>query len=127
MLLRFRVTGVKTLYGAGIPLLAGTDLSFPYVLPGDLTKELEHLVKARLPPDAALRPATINAARYLGRDNELGAVVKGKLADLVLLDANPLEDIRNTTKVNAVITNGRLLDRKALDNLLADVEAVVKK
>lgn len=126
MLLRFRVSGVKTLYDAGIPLLAGTDLGFPYVLPGDLTKELEHLVKAGLPPDAALRTATINAARYLGRDHELGTVEKGKLADLVLLDANPLEDIRSTAKVNAVIINGRLLDRKALDNLLADLAAAVK-
>lgn len=127
MLLRFRMVGVKTLHDAGIPLLAGTDLGFPYVLPGDLPRELEHLVDAGIPPGQALCAATINAAKYLGREKELGTVEKDKLADLVVLDANPLEDIRATAQVNAVILNGRLFDRKTLDNLLAGVEAAVRK
>ena len=111
---------------SGIPLLAGTDLGFPYVFPGDLHKELERLVEAGLPPIDALRAATINPARYLGRESDLGTVEKGKLADLVLLEANPLEDIRNTTKINSVIVNGRLFDRGALVRILNQVEAAVR-
>jgi imidazolonepropionase-like amidohydrolase len=123
MMLEWRTQDVKTLYDQGVPLLAGTDLGCCYVFPGDLPKELAHLVQAGLPPAAALRAATSNAARYLGREHELGTVEKGKLADLVLLDGNPLEDIGNVEKVNAVVLNGRLFDRKALDGLLAQAEA----
>ncbi len=125
-ILQWRTADVKALYEAGLPLLAGTDLGFPYVFPGDLHKELERLVEAGLPSIEALRAATINPARYLGRDSDLGTVEKGKLADLVLLDADPLEDIHNTARVNSVILNGRLLDRRALDRLLDEVEANVK-
>ena len=125
-ILKWRLADVKALNAAGIPLLAGTDLGGPYVFPGDLHKELELLVEAGLSPLEALRTATINPARYLGWQEQLGSVEKGKLADLVLLDANPIEDVRNTTKINAVVFNGRLLDRKALDQLLAGVEAAVK-
>jgi imidazolonepropionase-like amidohydrolase len=124
-LLEWRTSDVKDLYDAGVPLLAGTDLGFPYVFPGDLSNELERLVEAGLPAAEALRAATINAARYLGRENTLGTVEKGKLADLVLLDANPLEDIRNVRKISTVVLNGHLLNRKALDDLLAQVEGEV--
>jgi imidazolonepropionase-like amidohydrolase len=84
-------------------------------------------VSAGLSPLEALQAATINPARFLGKEKELGTVEAGKLADLVLLDANPLTDIRNTTKINSVVLDGRLLDRKALDNLLAQAEAAAKK
>ncbi len=72
----------------------------------------------------ALRTATYNPAKFLGLSGSLGAVEKGKLADLVLLDANPLEDISNTKKISAVIKDGRYLSRESLDKVLADVEAV---
>src|SRR5437016_8816866 len=67
----------------------------------------------------ALRAATLNPAKFLGLDKTLGAIEPGEIADLVLLDADPLADIRNTQKINAVISNGRLLDRKALNKMLA--------
>jgi imidazolonepropionase-like amidohydrolase len=79
-------------------------------------------VQAGMTPMEALQTATLHAARFLGMSDAFGTVGPGKvadLADLVLLDANPLEDIRNTQKINAVVVNGRLLDRKALDGLLA--------
>lgn len=74
----------------------------------------------------ALRTATINPARYLGHESDMGNVEVGKLADMVLLDADPLADIRNTAKVNSVVLNGRFFDRKALDAILAGVEISVK-
>ena len=113
---------------AGVRILAGTDLGNPYVYPGfSLHDELALLVQAGLTPLEALQTATINPAKFFGKEKELGTIEKGKLADLVLLDANPLEDINNTRKINAVVLNGRLLDRAALDKLLADVEAAANK
>jgi imidazolonepropionase-like amidohydrolase len=113
---------------AGVELLAGTDMPKPFLLPGfSLQDELVLLVEAGLTPIEAIKTATINPARFLGKAKELGTVEKGKLADLVLLDANPLSDIRNTQKINAVVVNGRLLDRKALDDLLAQVEVAANR
>jgi hypothetical protein len=110
---------------AGVQLLAGTDT--PLVTPGfSLHDELELLVKAGLTPMEALQSATINPAKSLSLLNSLGTVQKGKIADLVLLDGNPLDDIRNTRQIHAVILNGRLLDRNALAKLLAQVEAAAK-
>ena len=123
---QWRIADVKSLYEAKVPLLAGTDVGFAYVFPGDLHKELELLVEAGLSLIDALRTATINPARYLQRENDLGTIDKGKLADMVLLDANPLDDIRNTRKINSVIFNGRLFDHQALAQLLSDVEAATK-
>jgi len=100
------------------PLLAGTDLGSPYVYPGEVLKELELFVEAGLSPLDALRTATINPARYLDRDKVLGSVEYGKYADLVLLDANPLEDIHNVEKVQAVVLNGRYLTRDDLEKML---------
>ncbi len=75
----------------------------------------------------ALQTATLNPARFLGIEKAIGTVAQGKIADLVLLDANPLDDIRNTTKINAVVVNGRLLDRTALDQRLTQVRALAQK
>jgi len=112
---------------AGIAFLAGTDLGNAYLFPGfSLHDELELLVQAGLKPIEALQAATCNPARYLGLENQRGTIEKGKLADLLLLDANPLEDIRNTTKIRGVVFNGRWLDRTKLDEMLLQVATAVK-
>lgn len=116
-ILEWRTAAVRTLYQAGIPLLAGTDLGFPFVFPGDVASELELFVQAGLSPLEALRTATINPARFLEREKELGSVSIGKIADLVLLDANPLEDVRHLRRVRAVVLNGRLLERAQLEGV----------
>jgi len=101
--------------------MAGTDLGNAFVLPGfNLHDELALFVQAGLTPGEALKTATYNPAKFLGLLDRLGMVEKGKLADLVLLDENPLEDIHNTQKIRAVVLNGKYLDRAALDQVLAD-------
>jgi imidazolonepropionase-like amidohydrolase len=115
---------VAAMRRAGVRVLAGTDDANPYVIPGfGLHDELALLVAAGLTPMQALQAATLNPAKFFGRLDSLGTVEAGKLADLLLLDADPLEDIRNTTKISAVVVNGRLLDREELDRMLAAVEA----
>jgi imidazolonepropionase-like amidohydrolase len=105
---------------AGVLLLAGTDVGVPFQVPGlSLHVELERLVEAGLSPLEALRTATLNPARVLDMAGSLGTIERGKLADLVVLDANPLEDIRNTQKIRAVVADGRLYRRADLDQLLA--------
>ena len=96
----------------------------PQFAPGfSLQDELVLLVKAGLTPMEALQAATRNPARFLGLSDSLGAIERGKIADLVLLDANSLLDIRHMQKINAAVVNGRLLDRTALDDLLAKAVA----
>ena len=113
------IATVRLLHGAGVPILAGTDVGNPFLVSGySLHRELELLVEAGLSPLEALRAATLNPARYLEATDSLGIVATGKLADLVLLEADPLEDIRNTRRIRAVIINGRYLDRHALNTLL---------
>jgi hypothetical protein len=110
---------IRMLHQNGVQILAGTDLGNPFVYAGfSLHDELSLFVQAGLSPLAALQTATINPARYTGKENETGTVSKGKLADLVLLDANPLADISNTKKINVVIINGKLLTRKDLERLV---------
>ena len=97
------------LYRAGVPLLVGTDSPEPQVPPGfSLHQELEMLVESGLPPAAALRAATLTNATVLGQKDHLGSIAPGKLADLILLSANPLEDIRNTRRIELVIRSGQL-------------------
>jgi imidazolonepropionase-like amidohydrolase len=103
---------------SGMPILAGTD-AHTTIQPGpSLHQELKLLVKGGLTPLAALQAATLNPAKALGAADSLGTVAAGKMADLVLLDADPIADINNTTKIHAVIANGRYFDRAALDGLL---------
>lgn len=110
-------------FRAGVPIMLGTDAGDTYVFPGfSVHDELEELVLAGLTPPEALKAATYRGAEYLGRAQELGSVEEGRLADLVLVDANPLERIGNTRRIHAVIFNGLLLERARLDTLLAGVE-----
>jgi len=107
-----------------VRILAGTDLGNPYIFPGfSLHDELGLLVGAGLTPLAALQSATLGPAEYLGAADSLGTVEPGKVADLVLLDANPLADISNVAKISAVCARGTLLGRASIDKLLADVAA----
>ena len=115
---------VGLLHRAGVPMLAGTEAGDLDVLPGvSLHDELALLVQAGLSPLAALRAATLEPARYLSATDSMGTVAVGKVADLVLLDANPLADIANTRRIRAVVVNGRLQDRAALDGLLTEARA----
>lgn len=116
--LAWRMAQISELQKSGVPMLAGTDLGFAYVFPGDLIKELELFVEAGLSPLQALQTATISPATFLHIDWKLGSVEVGKIADLVLLAGNPLQDIHNLRLVRAVVLNGRLLDRAQLDAAL---------
>jgi imidazolonepropionase-like amidohydrolase len=113
------------MHRAGVRFMAGTDTAAAVaVLPGSsLHTELEYFVEAGLTPQEALRAATLAPAEFFGREKEMGSVEKNKIADLVLLDANPLADIRNTRKIWAVVLNGRLLTRADLDKMLEQVAA----
>ncbi len=111
------------MHAEGVTLLAGSHAPIPLIPHGyGLHQELARLSEAGLGPVEALRAATLHPARYLDRLNELGTVEEGKLADLVLLDGNPLEDITNTRHIRAVVVNGRLYRRADLDQLFAEIE-----
>jgi imidazolonepropionase-like amidohydrolase len=112
------------MFRAGVPFMAGTDTAAGvHVFPGfSLHEELALFVRAGLTPMQALQTATLNPAKFMNRLADMGTVEQGKLADLVLLDANPLDDIDNTRKIRAVVLAGRYLDRAALDRMLHGVE-----
>jgi hypothetical protein len=114
----------KAMHTAGVPVMAGTDIAAPNVFPGfALHEDLFYFLQAGLTPLQALQAATAKPAEFLGRAAEQGTIATRKRADLVLLNANPLDDIRNTQKIDAVIVNGKLLNRGDLDTLLAKVAA----
>jgi imidazolonepropionase-like amidohydrolase len=98
---------LKKVFDAGIPVVLGTDSGFVGVLLGVSTHiELELMVEAGLKPEDVLRTATINAARMIGREKDLGTIEAGKYADLVILDANPLQDVRNVTRIYRTLKGG---------------------
>lgn len=110
-------------FRAHVALLAGTDTPNPFVFPGfGLHDELALLVESGLTPLAALQAATRNPAVFLGVTDKYGSVSAGKIADLVLLDADPLADIHNTTRIEEVFLDGREFDRAALDDMLHAAE-----
>ena len=120
---------VGMLHKAGVPFLAGTDTpAGVHIFPGySLHEELQRFVAAGFTPLEALQTATINPARFFEIEDQAGTVEKGKFADLVLLSANPLEDIANTQKIAAVILNGRYLRRADLDKMLSRVETAARR
>lgn len=119
---------VGAMHRAGVPILAGTDEPNPYCFPGfSLHDELALFVRAGMTPLEALQTATVNPAKYLNMSDLLGTLETGKLADLVLLDANPLEDIGNTKRIAAVIFNGKYLSKKAIEKMLVDVNEQSKR
>lgn len=117
-----------------LPILAGTDVNGQALSTKNpalgmagfvLHAELAMYVDRGLTPLEALQSATLNPAKLLGATDSLGTVASGKLADLVLLDADPLVDISNTTMIRAVVANGRYFDRSALDQLVAEAQSAV--
>ena len=110
---------VAKLKASGVKIMAGTDTPIGFLTPGfSLHKELEMLVKGGLQPIEAIESATLLPAKYFKVQDSIGTIDKNMIADLVLLDANPLNDITNTRKINAVVRNGTYYNRKALDSLL---------
>ena len=108
---------------AGVHIMAGTDSTAPYIFPGSsLHEELALLVEAGLTPMQALQAATKNPAEFLAILKSQGTIEQGKFADMVLLDGNPLTNIRNTQKINSVILHGKRLDHAALDAFQSSAE-----
>jgi imidazolonepropionase-like amidohydrolase len=119
---------VRSMHTAGVQMLAGTDPPTRDVFPGfSLHDELGLLVNAGLTPLEAIQAATLNAAKCLGLSDSYGTVEKGKVADLLLLDADPLATIANTQKIAAVVVAGKFLPKAALQEMLAQTEAAVKR
>jgi imidazolonepropionase-like amidohydrolase len=121
----WRVRLLSTLTGAfhkaGVPMMAGTDAPIPGVLPGfSLHDELKLLVAAGLTPYEALRTATANAAEFLGRSGEFGTVATGMRADLLLLDASPMNDVANVARPAGVMVRGRWLSNDQLGVIVAE-------
>jgi imidazolonepropionase-like amidohydrolase len=114
------LAALKAACDAGVRIVLGTDSGVPMVFPGySAHLELELLVEAGLTPAEALAAATRNGATMLGQHDVFGTIQTGMRADLLILDANPLDDIRNTRTIRAIVMNGRYLDRKALDALVS--------
>jgi hypothetical protein len=114
---------VKAMHRAGVQFLAGTNSPEPYVFPGfSLHDELELLVKGGLTPLQALQAATFNPALFLVKLDQYGVIQEKHIADLVLLNDNPLQDIRNTRKIFAVVAAGKFYSREDLDKMLGRVQ-----
>ncbi len=120
---------VRMLHQAGVPFVAGTDTpAGVHIFPGfSLHEELQRFVAAGFTPLEALQTATLNPARFFGMETQLGTVEEGKLADLVVLSGNPLEDISNTQKIAGVFVNGRYFSHPQIENMLRGVEAAARR
>ena len=119
---------LRILHDAGAKFLAGTDLSNPYLYPGfSLYDELAYFTKNGFSNLEALQAATINPARFLNATDSLGTIAAGKVADLVVLDANPLVDIGNVARVHAVIANGMLIDASRRQQILKNAVSMANK
>ena len=126
----FTSARLPMLQAAGVTILAGTDAGFlnSFDYPGvGLHDELQLMVESGLTPLQALRGATINGARFLGKSARHGTIARGMAADVVLLDANPLRDIHATRGIHAVVMRGELFDRAALDDMLKQTADLVSR
>lgn len=121
--INYRLSYLKEMYDAGVGILAGSDSPFGFFLHHELFLFVEH----GLTPLQALQTATINPAKYLNMTDSLGTVDEGKIADLVILNSNPLIDIHNINDIDAVSLNGKLFNRARLDIMLSDVKNVINE
>jgi imidazolonepropionase-like amidohydrolase len=111
---------LKALYDAGVPFALGSDAPQMWNVPGfSIHRELESLVAAGLTPFQALETGTRNIARHFGPGHDSGTIEEGRRADLVLLDANPLDSVRNTSRIAGVMVAGRWWSRRQIDERLA--------
>ena len=105
----------SALHNAGARLLVGTDAPHPFVLPGfSVHEELSNFVSTGMSPYEALKAATVDVAEFMGVRGEFGVVKRGARADLILLEGNPLDDVRNTSRISGVMVRGHWLSRGAL-------------
>jgi imidazolonepropionase-like amidohydrolase len=112
------------LHRAGARLILGADSPQVFSVPGfSLAREMRAMVEAGVPTYAVLEAATRNPAAFFGREAEFGTVEVGKRADLILVDGNPLQDIRNVHRQSGVMVRGRWLPKAEIDRLLAEIEA----
>ena len=114
---------MKALFDGGVPFALGSDAPQWWNVPGfSAHRELRSLVTAGFTPFQALQTGTVNPARYFGTSSSTGTVARGMRADLLLLDANPLNDIANTTKIAGVMLNGKWMSRQEIDKKLKELE-----
>jgi len=118
---------VRMMHRAGVHFMTGTDAETFFPAGFGLHTELALLAQAGFSPLEALQATTLNPAIYFHRTAEFGTVEVGKIADLVFLEGNPLEDIRNTQKIVAVVTAGRYLDREKIRSLLSEAASLASK
>jgi imidazolonepropionase-like amidohydrolase len=120
----FELSLIGKMNNKGVKFITGTDFPNPYVFPGfSLHDELALMVKGGMSALDALKSATLNAAIFMNKEDDFGSVEVGKLASLVLLNMNPLENIENTKSIETVIVRGKVINRKALDSLLAQAKS----
>ena len=106
---------IKALHDTGARLLVGTDTPHPFVMPGfSVHDELSNFVSVGMSPYQALKAATVNAAEFMGVPGEFGVIKPGARADLILLEGNPLEDVKNASRIAGVMVRGHWLSREAL-------------
>ncbi len=118
---------VSGLNKAGVPLMVGTDLMVPGIFPGySVHEEMAIWQEAGIPPADVLRSATLVPAQFMGLGDRLGSISEGKTASMVLIRANPLEDIRNAEQIEGVFLRGQYFSRKDLDQLLAEAKDLAR-
>jgi len=119
---------LATIHDAGIPLMVGTDLSVPGVIPGfSVHQEMQIWQEAGIPAADVLRSATLVPAQFVGVDDRLGTIEAGKTASMVLLRANPLDNIANVGEIEGVFLRGAFFDRDALDALLEEAQELARR